>query len=377
MKRYGITVTEDGSFVCAKIAFDKKKRWYVEKFFKWDSHSFLRNYFLLHRGVILGLPAHWVRIPPSDLREIKVLEDGNVFKLCFKEPEFTHFTKLIENNLVGICPDDAFLATIPLCFGESIPSSFISIFDDRKRVKIGVVIEEKLYYVLNVKVNSYKEIEGYIALIERYFQKQLPKLSFPQVKYIIGNLPFEVTSQQRINYINIPIEDISELKAIGCALCGVSGKVPSLDNKLRKSSYRLMRATLFYGCTSIIVLALLCTLLVIGLNIKLDKELNKVKYSYNNLISENKEIKKMIDTGDSLSNIIIKLNNMISKPAKWGKFLHFIGKERLKEIYYERLGSEIISGTNSVRVAIAGWSENEKAVRDFVKKLNDSKIVSK
>lgn len=377
MKRYGITVTEDGSFVCVKIAFDKKKRWYVKRCFRWDSHSFLRNYLLLHRGVILGLPAHWVRVPPLDHQEIKIVENKSGFKLCLKEPVFTHFTKLIENNLIGIYPDDAFLTTIPLCFGENVLPSFISIFNDTKGVKIGITIDRKLCYVLNVKADTYKTIEGYIALIERYFQKQFTVNSFPKVKYIIGDTPFDDIPPQGVTYIKIPTKDISELKAIGCALCGVTGEVPLLDNSLGSSRYRTIRAALLYGCVSIVTISLIGVLYLLGCNLKLEKELMSVKQSYNNLIVENKEINDIIDKGDSLSNVIIKLNNIISKPTIWGKFLHFIGKERLKEIYYERLGSEIISGTNNVRVAIAGWSENEKAVTDFVKKLSNSGMVSK
>lgn len=375
-RRYGISINSDGYFVCATLC-RSHRTWKLKNVRRWSSQSYLKNYLLLDRAVNLGLQCHWIRKPPQDTANLILCSEGSSFTACADRIEYDHFSDVLRNNLDAVFPDDALLLTLPIHFVSNARPSFISIFNDPPVVKIGIIIESALIAVFNVKTSSHRELEGHIGRIERYLHKVIPSMPALEVRYLINDIDFYDYAASGVQKVPCGSADPSVLKAMGCALCAIDGVVPRLGGPTLESRFRLIRKYVLYGALLVSVIAglLSAALFTVGGHFK--RQVTDARKRYENILANNNEIRELISAGDCLSNRIMQINRRASRKTKWGPFLQSIGSLRPTGLFFERLGSEPLPGSNSkMRIALAGWCENETVATSFIKTLNGVPFLS-
>ncbi len=305
-----------------------------------------------------------------------VISEAVPFTVSTDQTGYDHFTGLLKNNLVAVCPEDAFLVTLPLGMSENTPESFVSVFNDTASVKFGVVIGGILKATFNAHVTSEKELTGYLRRIRGYWMSEFFQESFPERMFVINGLPFDMEERKNVSIVACGSDDPSVVKAMGGALCGYGAAVPRFrkdEHGARRSI--ALRAGIVYGAAVLAAVAFLCTGALYGYNLGMDGKIADAKRRYNSILDGNSEIRDLIAEGDRISRKVLGINKHIVRPALWGPFLQTIGSLRPAGLYLDRLGSETAE-ENSVRIAFSGWCETETIATEFIKTLNGSPLLS-
>lgn len=367
-------MTDDGSFLSVTVR-RVHNGWEKGRVQHWPASSYVRNYLLLHRPVNLVLPGTWERRQPEDSSGNVADTDAVPFTITTNETELDHFSGLLRNNLDATYPDDAFLATLPYYFHENPQDSFITLFNEGRSCRLGIVIDRRFVTSLSTNCESESSLKGFLERLRLFFSTRLPHHRFPAVLYQLSRLPFEISEAE---FIECGSDDPAVLKAMGGALCSEGTMtVPRIRDAYPEVNFRRFRsfivatALLFVGITAVFsfALSMRCAFL--------SRQVEAARSAYLNLLENNTDIRKLITTGDELSRKVLRINRRVSQPSTWGPFLHQIGTRRPDGLFLERMGSEPVPGSyDRFRIALAGWCKTETIATDFIKKLNASPLLS-
>jgi hypothetical protein len=375
-KRFGISITDDGKFVEAAVRV-KRHEIKISSVRRWDSHSFLKNYFLLSRAIVLGLPAHWIRQLPDDSEGLAAGSVPSSFSICTSQTEFDHYSETLRNNIVAIYPDDAFLATIPRYFVNAAPNSFVSIAVISGVVKIGIVLKNTLVAVFNVKASTHAELEGHLGRIERYLRFNGTELPVLDTHYLLTEVGCYDPSAGTATKVSCGNDDIDVIKAVGCALCDDSTVVPRFCGPTPANRFRLLRSAIIICAIAVTAFTGLAITALYGYNTKCATRIADAKQAYSHILLNNTEIKDLVTEGDSISRKMIRVHTRLSRPTNWAPFLDQLGTLRPTGLFIERLGSEPADdGSSKTRIALGGWCESETIATDFIKSLKKSPLLT-
>lgn len=374
---YGITVDGSGGFIYTRLCF-RHNGWNITGKKRWNCHSVLSNYLLMHRPVSFCLPAHWVRTIPGEQENTLSARNGiDTASVCMNEIETEHFSDLLQGNIVSVFPDDAFLVSLPLHFSPSAESSFIALSNDDDIGKIGIIVDRKLVSVFNFPAATPRHTKSSIERISRYWRMEYPALPFPEQYYILSGFEPDDLGYEHMEKLSCGTDDLLEMKAAGAALAGITASVPMVRGPSPGSRNRHLRSALFWSTAALLFLVCLSTLALFFVNNTLSGKVAEAKTSYQNIIDNNAEIRELIQSGNRLSQKVLRRHRLASRPSSWGMFLHYLGSVRPDGLFIERLGSDPLpeeSGT--IRIALAGWAENETTTTEFIKLLNKSPLLS-
>ena len=374
--RHGISLDHNGFFYFASVK-NTAQEWKLHSLKKWNSHSQLRNYLLLHRSVSLALPGNWVREVNSDYDTLLCTENEDAFTFCTNNTEFEYYSSLITGNLDGVYPDDALLSSLPVHFDKETPDSFITLLHSGNIVKIGITIDDTLRTVFHCIASSERELIGYLGRIERYWKKHFPSDTFPSEIYTLNHIPILEESTIPIRKISAGTDNPSELAAIGSALCGITPGIPQIAGASPESRFRILRSILLNCAVILIILSIAAATAVTAYKWKLGQSVTLSKERYQHILSSNKEIRDLINEGNTLAEKVLRINSIIAHSTRWAPFLQFLGTSRPSGLFLERLGSEPSEkSVDEVRIALAGWCENETIVTEFIGSLKKSSQIS-
>lgn len=385
-RRYGIIATDEGKFVCATM-YRQGKGWRCLNVRQWNSDNQLRNALLLARPVSLGISCHWLRTPPAEKPDILVCGTEPSFVACTNRAGYELFTGALENNIVGVYPDDALLTTLPVHFASQAEDSFIALLFTDAAVRIGVTVNRTLIAAFSAVVSSAAELEGEIGRIERYLEKARPQSGFPSVRYTLDTSSFCSDEEIGARRIDCGTEVPGELRAMGCALCGLTSEndnthgpthnVPAFGDNFAAGGVRKVFTAIVYGVAALFAVAVIATGTLALYSRFADSRLLAAKNDYLRILEGNTEIRELAATADTLSRRLMRINRQLSMRTTWGPFLHQLGSTRPRGLFLERLGSEsVIDSVSATRIALAGWCENETVATEYIKALQESKYLS-
>lgn len=375
-KLTGIVPASDGSFVQVTLS-EIQATWKVTQIRRREIHSPIGNLLLLNKGVRLGVESRWIHPQVPDTAELHTASTsfGNFFA-CAQSAHYKIYSDVVENNLCGVFPDDAYLCTIPLHFGVSLPDSFVSLAKEEDFYKIALVIDRQLIVVFSLSVVDNRQLYGYLSRIRRYWLGLGTEKKFPETLVLLNISDVTIDGMKDVKTVFFHREDIHLAKAAGIALCGVETGVPSFGGQTDACRFKTIRSIGFIASISLLV-ASIVLFAASGLsNVFYDYKINKCKATYNNIIDQNKEIRGLLKTGGILSDKFSRIDSVGSQQSTWAKLLHLIGSQRPSGLFIEKLGSDPIQKSSDVKIALVGWSVNETAVTDMLKKMNTSSLVT-
>jgi len=377
---HGIIITDAGSYVSVSLR-KNEKGWQFVTSSQWESQNEFKTIMLRQKGVGLGLPSHWISAQSEDYGVVKRAENENSLIPCTLQAEFDLHTTILEPNLLCSVPDDAFLCSVPIYMGKKQVPSFFAIYHSEQNTHIGVVINKELRAVFKVPLESAQKLFGHLGRIERYWTWKFPDEETPTHIFLFQKPETDFPATYTTEVIELPIPQGEHpetiLKSTGVAFCTIDTSVPRFSGPSEGSRYRKLRTSSYILSMALVVLALLVTVVPMGLNAFYSKKLTSYKQMYKNILAGNQEVKKLLANGEGLANKTLRLEKTIGRSTRWSEFLQVLGEERTKGLYFERFGSEPISESDqNVRIALAGWSSAETVVTDLIKKIEKIPYIS-
>lgn len=375
-KLIGIIPTDDGTFVQVTLTEDQKS-WKVSQVKNREIQDNIANILLFNSGVLLGVQSHWLHQNSPDYLDFHTASASvDDFYACTKSAHYQLFCETLNDNLLGVYPDDAYLCTIPLFTTESPVESFVSLAKEGNIYKVGIVIESQLIVAFSLPSCDSRQMRGYLLRIKRYWNNLQTGIKFPEIIYALDVKDFNVDIIGDIRHVSFQPHDINIVKAAGVALCGLKKTVPRFSGETNASHFKEFRA-FTYITSAVIVLAAIFAFAVTGImNIHYSYKIEKCKVVYNNIIDQNKEIRDLLKTGGNLAEKLARVYSVGSKQSTWAKLLHLLGSDRPQGLFIDKLGSDPIQKGTKVKIALAGWSQKETAVTEMLKKLNASLLVT-
>lgn len=375
-KIHGILATPEGKYVKVTLQ-NQSNGWELRGSDTWDFDNNLKKYLLLGSTVTLGIDTHWIRTGLSDNQTYAMTSTDNVFTACTQQAHFQAHLENLEQNLSGVYPDDVYLCTLPVFFFKRSEASFISVFEEERCWKTGIIIDKKLFVTYSVPKSEPARLSSFIARIERYWPTLKTGVEFPKTAFIFNKQTVNPGDHFDIQRLRLPVEDLSIIKACGIAFCNIDTSQPSLYNSIKGTGFRNFRSLAFWGSGMLIFLTLLLFAALSFLNTRQQDQIAQYESSYRKILTENNEIKGLFSEGDSLAEKLTRIEKFSSNSTRWGQFLHLLGTARPAKLYFEHLGSEPVKGTNNkIRVLLSGWAENETIVTELIKNINASELIS-
>ncbi|MBD3421871.1 MAG: hypothetical protein GF398_17305 [Chitinivibrionales bacterium] len=380
MKRFhGIIATEDGRYTLAVLE-QRNNKLSLTRTKTWDSHKTVHNALLLNTGVVLGIAAYWQsdRTLFAEAEHIQATGGFRFNAVCQPAP-YNHHKEILASNIVAVAPDDAYLATIPNYFADSVPESYLAISPGDGYFKIGVVYRRQLVCVYNMAPAYEESLAGHLARIERYLKIRDPQLIFPHTICWLSSEKIPAVEESEV--VHIPVdqfEDTEVMQAAGLACLQVSeNAVPRFSGPTFENNFRRMRAGVYLGGVVLFLIAVLLLIMPLGLNAYTGWQLQKAKAQYEEVLLSNKEIGRMVSQNKQMAEKILRMNNTFARQTNWSQFLEAIGTERPRGVYFDRLGTKTAAdNTNAIDVALTGWTDNEKSIMEFVNKLQKKSFLS-
>lgn len=382
MKEYsGIAFTDDGRFVMASVKRVNGVPPSV-RFSSWPTHQWYRTMLLFRRGVSCGIPVHW-RAAESDLdagsRAVFGSGVDGVQVPVGQHTDLQLCRSFLDNNLVSVVPEDSFLATIPLTFGHPDQQSFITITADANSFLIGVCIDRVVHGSFRMAPSSMDSLEGHLGRIQRYFAQKNPSIRFPRKVYLLGSNRTPHIDGYEIEALEVPsAADSISLRALGVACVPHSGVVlPTFMGESEPARFRTGRTVLYTLSVGMVVVSLLVSLLINGLNRSAGTQLTEVKSEYEEVLSGNDEIQALLARNRDLSEKILRVEKTLTRQTTWTKLLSALSEGRPDGLYVEVVGTN--SGSelgSSAQVAFAGWAEKERAITELITYLQRMPFLS-
>ena len=375
-KLTGIVPAPDGSFVQVSLS-DIQATWKVTQVKRREIHSTISNLLLLNTGVNLGIESRWNHLKIPEYMELNTTATSEgEFSACAQSAQYKLYSDALENNLCGVFPDDAYLCTIPLNFSESLPDSFVTVAQEETFYKIALIIERQLIVVFSLPFVDSRQLYGYLLRIQRYWQDLGSQKKFPETVVLLNISDLVIEEVKDLRTISFHKDDILLAKAAGIALCAVEKGVPSFSGQTDACRFKTARSMGYLFSVSLLVLSIVL-FAVTGLsNIIYQQKINKCMALYNNTIDHNKEIRGLLKTGEMLADKFSRIDSVGSQQSTWAKLLHLIGSQRPAGLFVEKLGSDPMQKSTNIKIALVGWSVNENAVTDMLKKMNASLLVT-
>ena len=373
-KLFGITVTDDSTFVCATVVRGSQG-WRKGAVRRWASDSPIRNYLLLHRRVNLALPGRWVRRSIEDSDDILAVQTEQSFSVLTGQSEYDLFSGLLRNNLRSTFPEDAALAMLPIHFRKNCRQSYITLCNDRNSIRTGIIIDGQIIFALSCRCGNADHLKGHFERLRYYCTNSLSLPSFPDTVYTLNTLPFSIPEAQRIECGS---DDPAELKAMGAAVASEEQSIslPRFGEAYPEAKLSGIRLALLATALLLFLATAVFSTIFAVHNVLLGRNVAAASGAYHDLLDNNVAIKQLIATGDSLSRKVLKINSRRTNPSMWGPFLHMLGTKRPEGLYLERLGSEPVPGDGTKnRIALGGWCKTETVATDFIKVLSASPLL--
>lgn len=375
-KLTGIVPASDGSFVQITLS-EIQATWKVTQIRRREIHSPIGNLLLLNKGIRLGVESRWMHPQVPDTLELHTASTsfGNFFA-CAQSAHYKIYSDVVENNLCGVFPDDAYLCTIPLHFAESLPDSFVSLAKEEDFYKVALIIDRQMIVVFSLPVVDNGQLHGYLSRIRRYWLGLGTEKKFPETVVLLNTPDVTIDGVNDIRTVSFYREDIHLAKAAGIALCGVEEGVPSFGGQTDACRFKTIRSIGYIFSAFLLAAAIILFATFVFSNIFYEYKINKCKSAYTAIINQNKEIRGLLKTGGILSDKFSRIDSVGSQQSTWAKLLHLIGSQRPSGLFIEKLGSDPMRKSNDVKIALAGWSLNETAVTEMLKKMNSSSLLT-
>ena len=381
---HGIVPTDDGQYLMVSLQASETgaPRIAVKR---WNCHDRIRTMLLLHRGIVCGVSSFWKspnsRVPENTLAAEKA---GAFFTPLTPRTTADIHLETLAGNCVALVPNDAFLCTVPLYFGDKSVHSFVSVFPLPSHYKIGLVINRELVAVFDMAPCAPDSLEAHVGRISRYWARTFAHMPFPEHMYALGDETSLKTGQFSLQHLNITAGNYEcatydEIRALGVALARTTsvGNVPEFPLSSAKSAVRLPRTLLYAASVLMVIIALLLTGVSLVANKLTEFKINAYALQFQSAISNNKEIKDLFAENGALATMILQFRDKSSAKTNWAPFLHALGAQRPEGLYLEMLGSEPVKGSSgSARIAVSGWARSEKLVADFIARLQKDDRIS-
>ncbi|HLV30810.1 MAG TPA: PilN domain-containing protein [Chitinispirillaceae bacterium] len=371
-KMRGMVPSHDGSYIQA-TAGQSASGW---KFLGCKTLAWNQRYAGVFKssGTHLGVCCNWVRTMPSEQEGFAFAKSDAGFFACTQSFGLEIHKEILQNNLLGIYPDDVFMCTLPLYMGTDRSESFLSVFSENNINKTALIIDKKLASVFIVP-ESYP-VNLFLKRIKYYWQN-VSGSDLPETVYLFNDQNFDIDNSFSIRNILLPVNEPSEIKAMGLAFCGMYNTIPQISGPTEASRFRRFRAASLGVCALLIIIIALTGGFFLLLNNRHEIKADEYEKEYRSILANDSEIRGIISDGEKLSNKLLRISKISSSPTTWGRFLYLLGSIRPDKLYFEKLGSEPLSDTNDkIRVALAGWAESEIIVTDLIKKLNSSDLIT-
>ncbi len=381
---YGIIHTDEGDYLMAVMRYGDSNTWICARKSQWQRSNVLQRVMLFHRGIHFGVTSWWRASEFKAPIDTMVMADGGDpvddadehyhFNVVAYASDIAVHREELQANLLAIVPEDIFLTTLPLYCSTVETDSFISIYSNEKYCLIGVTIDRKLTAVFHMVPGTPEKIEGHLGRVRRYWDLRFPECSFPAATITIGNsecIPDSLFETAPIRIFEAE-NDVSLLRAMGTAMTQKEECGPKFAGETQEASFRKHRTWLYGLSAALIILGLIASALLSGINYWFYKKKTAFEAEYKHIIAHNKEIKALADRNNEIAETIIRLEETFSRRTIWGKFLHEIGKNKPEDLYFERFGSEPIKNSpHAVRIALMGWTPKELSVTKFIATLQN------
>lgn len=370
----GVVPTEDGTFV--SVTFRRRGgSWGLGPVRSWQMTETVKSAIVLSKGAVLGIASDWVR-NGSESRDKLFTRSESVLKSCADSKQSEIYTRALSGSLISIVPDDAFLLTLPLMFSRNAQESFLSVYQEEKVIRIGVVVKKKLEGVFVFPSSSSSEIGSFFTRVRRYWKYVLKRDDFPETAFTLDQ------ASPDTNYDGVSVEPVSlpegigstnAMRAAGSALT-ILFSVPAFDlspdDKFSRLRITALRFALF-----LLIAGLLLSGVPSALNYISGRELEKKEQIYVTYLKEDQDIRKLNQTAVELSDRILSVKKTYSRMSNWGKLFQLLGKTRPQNLYFDRFASDQVSGSQKVRIVMTGWSQSETSVTDFISRIESASFI--
>jgi Tfp pilus assembly protein PilN len=372
--------TADGNHVMVSLRRKKSGAFYYSAR-KRNFYHKLRRLLLLHRRVFCGISSFWQSAGAFVGNEKLVGEIKHGFQPSADCAQVEMQQEAMADNLEALIPDDAFLCSIPLYFGDPLLNSFLSTYRAASYWMICIIINRELSVVFKMAPGT-DALESHLSRVLRYWKTNGLNVHLPQDVYLLNQ---EVACQcQGFTTRTLSVKvgkrvviEEEELRALGCALVGHTGGVGPFPGPAADTTMRMVRAVATLGSAAIVIMATLFTLIPVVLSGNIQWKLRSLEARYRTILTNNQEIKGLCMRNDSLVTTISALQKKSAKQTQWGRFLDALGENRPNGLYFDKLGSEPAANSSSkVRIAISGCAKSETLVTDLMTRLQKSGPVS-
>lgn len=390
-KLFGIVYSDEGNYIMAAMQRTSAALpWSCSALRRWPDSNSLRRILLLHRGVYFGINSSWIPgrhdVPFTEMSFTidRSPEDSASTSLQDFEPvahtaNLSLYTQAFQNNLLGVVPQDIFLATIPKNMFKGIEESFISFFVHERYILIGIVLSGNLRAVFTLSPGTAEKLSVHLGRVKRFWEFKYTHEVFPRQLISIGAGPDRIG----IIFEKPPLHlletetDINSLRAMGTALAQQEKTVPRFAAQAPEASGRMLRTSVYALSLLLIILGICGIVLFSGLNYWDAKAKAEYEQEYQSVIVNNQEIKSLTQRNNELAETILRLEDTFTRQTIWGQFLHEIGEKKPADLYFERFGSEPIAANNAaIRIALAGWTPRETSVTQFIGILQNMPYVT-
>ena len=374
-KIHGIVATHEGMYVRA-ILGRTAAGWKLLHSDRWETHNKYKTLSLLNSGVHLGVESHWVRELPNEGKSYYHAKGAHC-TACSPSLHVDLHIESLENNLLGVYPDDLFLHTLPMHFQKNTPASFIAVFKDVTCWKIGITIDGSFVNVFCFPLSDVTQLQTYLYRIEQYCSDSGFEGKVPHLVYCFGEMIHDPDEYFTFKQIELPSNDKAVIKAAGVAFSAIGSGIPAFSGPTEASGFRKHRSVAYVSSALLVTIVTLLITLLFILNKNSASKLSMYEAEYRNILVNNTEIRDLLSSGENLAKKLLRIQNVALNPTRWSQLLHLLGKDRPEKLYFDRIGSEPVSGQkNRIKIALTGWAETETVVTDLIKKLNGSDYIT-
>jgi Tfp pilus assembly protein PilN len=386
-KVFGVVPSENGRYVMVALSkgAPERSRMWVRR---WDIGDKLQTLKLLQRGVYCGIPSFWKSALSRTPQNILSVDGYDTSFTPWADGMIASIhSEGLSDNLLGLVPEDSYLCTLPLYFGDNAPPSFIAVHgvsavhDHPPYFKIGIVLDKKLIAVFAFSPGVGNVLESHVARIRRSFIRAYPQRTFPEHVFLLGLDPSFVMDHFSVHPLSVKVGGATvrgsdELKALGCALVGRDAVLPVFSGS-SSAGGRRFRARLWLASAMIILGTMLAACAPAVVNYFLAKKILSYETQERLSTFNNPDIRAVMARNERLGASIFRLNAKSKDQTQWAVFLRSLGNLRPEGLYFEKLGSEVAAASaKAVRIAISGSARNETMVTDMISRLQKSGLIS-
>jgi Tfp pilus assembly protein PilN len=376
---HGIVARRNGGYLLTTVGRNASG-WRLRRVRSWQN-SPVRNALLLGIGASLGMESHWRRgeVTPDDI----AAENDEWLGIACVTPamQFDTHVRALAGNVIGVVPEESYLASVPRALDPSCPESFISVRPESGYYEIGVVHDGVLRVAFRLAPARPESLAGHVARIDRYIASRAT-YGAPEVMYWLdSSRPPEV---EGVEFRHVSPEklggradDGTVLRAAGVALSALSDPALRFAGPTERSGSRHVRAALHVLTAGLFALVVAGAVAAFAADGALGAMLEARRSRYERVLSSNEDIRELREDNRELAQRILQLRQTLTRQTNWSEFLELLGTSRPDGLSFVQLGSEPVPETEGrMRIALAGWAEREADVTSFISRLQRSSILS-